>query len=266
MTYTIKEFKYCPFCGRIWMSVGVFSDNTFSVRCLCGATGPREKSREAAIKSWNTRDQHLLWNPFRLSIRFPKDLLSVDFRGSLESLDLATILQILSSKDKTGILQLANVHSKSAICLKNGNIIAASDSNGLRLGQILYKNGMISGPKLKEALRMAKRSDKMLGEVLLFMKYISEETLREVIHQQVQEAVLELFFWKEGSFEYRDCMVDFDSRSVKEINTMEIIMEAVRRMDEWDEIRKKRYRENMGVSSPEKLQEYIDEKESGKGG
>lgn len=239
-SYPIKEFKQCPFCGRIWMSVGSYLDGRFSVRCLCGASGPKEDTREKAIKSWNIRDQHLFWNPFRLSIKFLNNSRTVDFRGNLESIDLATVLQMLASKEKTGLLQLSRGHFKSTICLNNGNIIAASDSNGLRIGQILHNNGMISGKRLKQALATAKQQDKMLGEVLLSMNFIDEEVLRNVIQQQVQEAVLELFFWKEGSFEYRDCVLDFDQRSMKEINTMEIIMESARRMDEWDEVKQRK--------------------------
>nr|WP_269433927.1 DUF4388 domain-containing protein [Desulfonema ishimotonii] len=239
-SYSIKEFKQCPFCGRIWMSVVTYSEESFSVHCLCGANGPKEDTREKAIRAWNLRDQHLFWNPFRLSIRFHDNTLSVDFRGNLDSLDLATILQMLASKDKTGILQLSKGHIKSAICLRGGNIIAASDSNGLRLGQILYNNGMISREKLNEALKFSKKKDKMLGDVLLSLEYIDENTLREVIRQQIQEAVLELFFWKEGSFEYRDCIIDLDERRMKEISTMEIIMESARRMDEWEELKERK--------------------------
>lgn len=240
MSYSIREFKHCPFCGRIWMSIAAFPSGQFVVTCLCGANGPKEKTKEEAVKAWNTRDRHLLWNPFRLSIRFPEEIQSVDFKGNLSSIDLATVLQMLCSKEKTGILQISKGVTKSAICLRNGNIVAASDSNGLRLGQILFKNGMISHKKLKEALKTAKSSGKMLGEVLLFMKYINEDTLKDVVQQQIQEAVLELFFWKEGAFEYRDCTVESNEKSIKEINTMEIIMESVRRMDEWDEIRRKK--------------------------
>ncbi len=237
--YVIKEFKPCPFCGRIWMSVEPAPAEGFKVRCLCGASGPREPAKETAIKSWNTRDQHLLWNPFRLSIRFPKSVSSVDFKGNLASLDLATVLQTLASREKTGILQVVRHHTKSVIVLKNGNILAASDSKGNRLGQILYNNGMISYKKLQEALKVAKRSDKMLGEALLSMGYINTDTLQEIVHQQVQEAVLELFYWKDGYFEYRDCAVEFGELGIYEINTMEIIMESIRRMDEWDEIKKR---------------------------
>ena len=234
MTYMIKEFKPCPFCGRIWMIVDTHSDGSCAVRCPCSAVGPVKESKQEAIKAWNARDQ-LLWNPFRFSIRFSKDMLSVDLKGKLDSLDFATVLQILASGDKTGILQAIRGHTKSAICLKGGNIVAASDSNGLRLGQILYRNRMISHKNLRNALKIAKTSNKMIGEVLLNMDYISPQMLGDVIRQQVQETVSELFVWKEGYFEYRDCLVDFDERNTREINTMEIILESARKIDERDE-------------------------------
>ncbi len=237
-SYPIKEFRQCPFCGRIWMSLVSFPGNRFAVRCLCGANGPREETREKAIRSWNIRDRHLLWNPFRLSIRFPNDALTVDFRGNLDSVDLATVLQMLASKEKTGILCLSRAHLKSVICLKNGNIIAASDSNGLRLGQILLNKGLITNKNLRDALSTARKSEKLLGEILLSMNLIDDGVLRDVICQQVQETVLELFFWRDGSFEYRDCIIDFDQQNIREIHTMEIIMESARKLDEWDEIRK----------------------------
>jgi len=221
MPYMIKEFKACPFCGRIWMIVDTYPDGSHAVRCPCGAVGPIKENKQDAAKAWNTRDQ-MFWNPFRFSIRFSKEMLSVDLKGKLDSLDFATILQMLASGDKTGILQVVRGHTKSAICLKGGNIVAASDSNGLRLGQILYNNRMISHENLRNALRIAKTSNKMIGEVLLLMKYITPETLRQVIRQQVRETVSELFFWKEGYFEYRDCLVEFDERNSREINTMEI--------------------------------------------
>lgn len=234
MPDTLEEFKHCPFCGRIWMTVDQYPDDkNFSVHCRCGANGPRERNKVAAVIAWNTRDQHLLWNPFRFSVRFPRNRLSTGFRGNLEVLDLASILQVLSSKDKTGVLQLSQDKIKTVICLKEGNIVAASDNSGhIRLGQILYNNGMISNEKLQKALETAKNSDRRLGEVLLSMKYIEPETLKEVVYQQVQETVLELIFWTEGDFEYRDCVVEFDNQGIKEINTTALLMEASRRMDE----------------------------------
>ncbi|MDM8525309.1 DUF4388 domain-containing protein [Desulfococcaceae bacterium HSG8] len=233
MPNAIEEFKHCPFCGRIWMTINACPENLFAVHCRCGTNGPGKESETSAVEAWNTRDQHLLWNPFRFSVRFPKNRTSIGFRGNIESLDIASILQLLSSKSKTGVLQLSQEKIKSVICLKEGNIVAASDNTGqIKLGRILYANGMISEEKLQHALEAAKKSDKRLGEVLVSMKYIDKETLKDVIYHQVQKTVMELLFWKEGDFEYRDCVVEFDQDSVREINTMALLMESSRQMDE----------------------------------
>lgn len=233
----IKDFKQCPFCGRIWMYLDQYAMHRFSVRCRCGATGPERETGKKAIKAWNSRDRHLLWNPFRLSIRFLKNSGDVDLKGSLTAIDFATVLQMLSSRDKTGILQMMRGHLKSVVCLKNGSIIAASDSVGLRMGQILHKNGMITDNSLRRALKTAKESGRMLGEVLVSLNIISKKTLEEVIRQQVIEAVLEMFQWREGVFEYRDCIVDFVEQGIVELNAMDIIMESARRLEQWKKTR-----------------------------
>ena len=234
-----KDLHACPFCGsneskgfRRHLSVALEEKSDFAVSCLCGATGPTEDSKEKAIDAWNSRDhyeQYLLWNPFRL----PRSTFSVDLKGSLKSLGLSTILQILSSENKTGVLLLTHGRTKRAICLKDGKIIAASGKEGLRLGQFLCDQERISHKQLQEALERARETGRRVGEVLLDLGYISENSLKELIRHQIREAVLEISLWLEGDFEYRDCPVDFDERGVEDINTMGIILEAARVFDEW---------------------------------
>ncbi|MDM8522911.1 Lar family restriction alleviation protein [Desulfococcaceae bacterium HSG8] len=240
MSSIALEFKPCPFCGREGIIVDSCTDGAFAARCQCGAMGPGKKSKAEAITIWNTREQDMLWNPFHLSARSPDDEFNADFKGNLGTLDFATVLQMLASEDKSGILHVARPHTKSVICLKNGDIIAASDSGGLRLGQLLYHNRMISRKRLYDALRIAQKNNKMIGEVLLTMGYVTRDALKKVIHQQVQKVVLEIFFWREGYFEYKDCMIKFDEHITQSINTMEIIMESVRRIDEWNERKRKK--------------------------
>ena len=120
-----------------------------------------------------------------------------------------------------------------AISLKNGKIVAASGRKGQRLGRILYDRGLITQAQLQEALEKAKEENKRLGEVLLDLGYIDEDSLKELISYQIQEAVLDISLWVEGDFEYRDCQLEFDERSVDDINTMRIILEASVKKDEW---------------------------------
>lgn len=161
------------------------------------------------------------------------------FKGDLKSLTLSTVLQILSSEEKTGVLEIVRGPTKSTIYLKGGKIIAASSGHKqLQLGSILYSKKLISRDQLRKAVEEATKSGKKLGEMLLALGYVNQETLKKVVRHQVRETVLDLFLMEQGEFEYRDCQVQFDEQVFDEINAMEIMLEAARRMDEWAVIRK----------------------------
>jgi len=72
----------------------------------------------------------------------------------------------------------------------------------------------------------------------LAMGYVTQDTLKEVVLHQVRETVLDLFLLEHGEFEFRDFPVQFDEQVFDEINAMEIMLDAARRMDEWAVIKK----------------------------
>ena len=240
-----SELYPCPFCGsdewegdRRWLSL-VSDNSSYVIYCLCGASGPVKDTKEEAIAEWNNRqgcDRQPLWDPFRVS----KNGFGVDFKGNLRSMGIATILQILSLENKSGILRFNRGQLKNAICFRNGQIIAASGNEWKRLGEMILSAGLVPAEKLEHAMEVAKESGKRLGEVLLDMGYIDHNTLRELIRLQIREAVLDLFLWREGQFEYQDCDVDIDQRGIGETNIMELIIEGVRRLDESEERPEKR--------------------------
>ena len=129
-------------------------------------------------------------------------------------------------------MQIARDHERAAICLKRGNVIAASCNWGLQLGQILCNKGLISKKKLQKSLDKAKISGKSVGEVLLSLENISRDALLQAIRYQIHEVVRDTLFWEEGSFLYRDYNVDFNQQGVEEISTIAIILEATVRNDE----------------------------------
>ncbi len=240
-----SELYPCPFCGSDeWESdtrrLALVSDNSsYVIYCLCGASGPVKDTKDEAVASWNSRegcDRHSVWNPFRVS----SNGFGVDFKGNLRSMGIATILQILSLENKSGILQFSCGQLKSAICFRNGQIVAASGNEWKRLGEMILSAGLIPAEKLEQAIETAKRSGKRLGEVLVSLGYISHDALRDLIRRQIREAVSDLFLWREGQFEYQDCDVDIDQRGIGETNMMELILEGLRRLDESEERPEKR--------------------------
>jgi len=241
----MSELHPCPFCGSHEFQgdkrrLSLVSDNSsFVIYCLCGASGPVKDTKEEAVAGWNARpgeEHYRLWNPFRL----PRNCFSIDLRGNLKSMGIATLLQILALENKSGILQFNRGAFRSAVCFRNGQIIAASGNEWKRLGEMILSGGLISPEKLEQALEDSKKAGKRLGEVLLALGYISHMTLKEFIRRQIREAVLDLFLWQEGHFEYQDCPVEFDQRGIGEINIMELILEGARRIDEYEEEQGKR--------------------------
>ena len=234
-----KGLKPCPFCetkengdGKIRMRIDESSEGYFAVVCWCGGAGPMMESERRALEAWNARgpdDRQQIQYPFDSS----KCTNPVGFRGNLKSVALPTILQILSTDNRTGVLHFEQGQAIRAICLKDGRIVAASGGEGQRLGQILYDRGLISQEQLEEALEKTKEEKKRLGEVLLDLGYINEDSLKKLIRYQIQEAVLDISLWAEGDFEYRDCQMEFDERGVEDISTMRIVLEAAARKDEW---------------------------------
>ena len=234
-----KGLNPCPFCetkengdGKIRMRIDESSEGYFAVVCWCGGSGRMMESQRKALEAWNARGPD-----DRQRIQYPFDSSNctnpVGFRGNLKSVALPTILQILSTDNRTGVLHFEQGQAIRAICLKDGKIVAASGRERQRLGQILYDRGLISQEQLEEALEKTKEEKKRLGEVLLDLGYINEDSLKELIRYQIQEAVLDISLWAEGDFEYRDCQMEFDERGVDDISTRSIVLEAAARKDEW---------------------------------
>jgi hypothetical protein len=232
--------KPCPFCGAVSNSgnqapfnIVEVGEHQFTVTCSCGARGPIKSGQKESKDAWNDRHSSrdfLFWNPFRITKRDTP----AEFKGRLESVNLASILQFFSSEKKTGILQLARGQKKCAICLKSGNIIAASCNWGYQLGHILHEKGLLSKKSLEKSLQKAAKSGKSVGEILLSSENISLDALLKAVRHQIREVVMEVLFWADGNFQYCDHTVDFGRHGVEEISTIAIILEATVRNDELD--------------------------------
>ena len=154
--------------------------------------------------------------------------------GTLETFNLSSLLQLLSNDQKTGVLRVTDSLNEVNIYLKDGIIVYASSSQErLRLGRVLVNSGEISEQTLRSCLRLAKDSGQKLGKTLLKAGHISIETLKKALYQQVKEVLFDLFLWKAGKFEFKAAPIKIEGKLVTKMNTMEILLDASRRIDEW---------------------------------
>ena len=163
----------------------------------------------------------------------------MSLKGNLETFFLNSILQLLSDDQKTGVLQVKNHQKEVKIYFQDGDIVYATGSQREnRLGYHLQSKGTISREKLHECLESGQKEKKALGKVLVEKGYITTEKLEQIIHDQIEEIIFDLFIWEKGDFEYKDAKLNLQSMVVTKLNVVGVLLEASRRIDEMSILRK----------------------------
>ena len=158
--------------------------------------------------------------------------------GNLRTMDLPDILQWVSTGRKTGTLHLQRRSVEKRIAFRDG-VIYSSWSNDPResLGQFLVRDQRLSEEQLFRALLQQERTGQMLGAILVELGLLDDEELRHTLEKKAEETVYDLFLWNEGTFEFRDRDLPADVRVSVRLPVTGVILEGVRRVDEWERIR-----------------------------
>lgn len=160
--------------------------------------------------------------------------------GNLATVSFPDILQLLATGKKTGILECRTASRQKEVAFKEGNIIYASSVNSHEdlLGQMLLKRGKISKSDLERAIDLHKQTGRQLGTTLMDMNLFDKEDIGECLKLQIEETVYNLFSWQEGDFTFIEGVTPKNASFFIELNTMNVVMEGTRRIDEWLEIQK----------------------------
>jgi hypothetical protein len=158
--------------------------------------------------------------------------------GNLRTVPLSDLLQLISTSGKTGMLLISQADKKRQIYFMKGNIICASAFGGEDelLGNLILTQKKISKADLDRALSLQKLTRKRLGNLLQEMGLLSREELVKFLRYQVEEIVYNLFGWSSGEFTFYDGETPPSEQITTQLNTMNVIMEGTRRIDEWVQI------------------------------
>ncbi|MFP4474814.1 MAG: DUF4388 domain-containing protein [Desulfatibacillaceae bacterium] len=158
----------------------------------------------------------------------------MSLKGNLDTFFFASVLQFLSIEKKTGILFVRDDSANEVrVYLREGTIVYATGSQKeSRLAYLLRSRGVVSTEELKKCMETARDSKQPYGKVLVDKGLITPDMYRKFAKKQVEEIIYKLFLWKSGEFEYRDAQFNLDETLVVSLNTVEIILEASRRIDE----------------------------------
>jgi hypothetical protein len=162
----------------------------------------------------------------------------VSFAGNLKTVSLTDIFQLIFSTKKTGALTISKEETKRIIYFKTGFLVYAASSDKQDLfGSLLLKKGRISKIELDNILK-SKEEGKKIGAALVEQGLFTREEIFECLKMQIEEIVYSLFGWKDGAFEFSEGKTPPPETIQTELNPMNIIMEGMRRIDEWIELRK----------------------------
>jgi hypothetical protein len=158
--------------------------------------------------------------------------------GNLRTMALPDILQWISTGQKTGTLQLVRRSIQKRIIFHEGRI-TTSWSNDFResLGQFLMRDRLITEEQLFNALLNQEEKGRLLGTILTSEGLVTEEELRLALKAKAAETIYNLFLWTEGKFEFKEGDVPSDVLVQIDLGVTEVIMEGIRRVDEWLRIR-----------------------------
>jgi len=165
--------------------------------------------------------------------------------GTFDTMQLTDVLQWISETKNSGRL-IVNIDADETHLLFNtGELQGISSGNSLRLdfGQYLFSKSLITEDKFKELLKVKSFSNRV--ELLVNHNILNEKEIIKYQRQYAFDIVLNLFFFNDGSFHFSNKnnslnILSDDSNDfifIKTVSTLNILMNAMRRLDEWQRIK-----------------------------
>lgn len=162
--------------------------------------------------------------------------------GDLRSLNITSVLQLISREQITGVLKIKKYPEVADVGFIDGDVAGAFFEVGERVERLetyLVKSGMI-GKNLFEMIEDIHRETKRpIINIIIEDKYLTIEEIERTIKFKIQEVMDELFTWNEGEFKFEEGVLIYPRSVIKiRMHTEGLILESARRLDEWPRISK----------------------------
>ncbi len=161
-------------------------------------------------------------------------------KGELGTFNVAEILQFIGSQEKSGVLRLSSKGRTAILCFDGGKIVSVKDRReGMRDPFVSYllENDILTPQEVSKILELKEKDNRDPCEILLSERLMDEERLADLIERYTQEVVAGIIKWEGGKYEFSGCTDEVPKDTMARAMRLEpILMEAVRRKDEVEEI------------------------------
>lgn len=160
--------------------------------------------------------------------------------GNLKTVSFSDLLQLISTSKKTGMLSIARQNQEKGIFFSKGEIISfiSSDQDDWFLSQFLLRKRNLDKKDWDRVLFLSKSSGKRIADTLIELGLASRQDILEGLRILIEETVFAIFGWEEAEFEFAEGKLPPSGELKLKTNTMGMIMEGAKRVDEWSEIQK----------------------------
>lgn len=162
--------------------------------------------------------------------------------GNVKEFGLADVLQFIAGNQKAGVLQLTSKNDKASIAFDYGKITGAVYGRQGRQDQLqsyLLRSKKVEQGKLESILKIQADTGIPLGELLLKEGLMTQEEIDGLVIFKIQEVLDEVFTWSDARYKFNpEERLYQNSRSQVAVPAESLLLETLRRKDEWPAIAK----------------------------
>jgi hypothetical protein len=172
--------------------------------------------------------------------------------GNVKEFGLADVIQFIATSQKTGVLLLDHLNDTASIAFAKGDITAAVYGRRGKQDQLqdyLFRSKKLDQMTIDKVTQIQKDTGLSVDEVMLKERIMTENELFGIITFKIQEVIDDVFTWRDAHYKF-DAQADLYSKSrTKVIVPVEsLLMETMRRKDEWPRIREAISSEDIVIS------------------
>lgn len=154
--------------------------------------------------------------------------------GNLRHLPLSEVFQIIVTGQKSGVLSVVHEGKRSRIIFELGRVQYAYCIPGLHLAEILVRMELLTAYEAQVLYKHLDEKTSNLGIYAIEQGYVEEEALKQALKIYLTETLTYLLGWKAGSFKFTEkSTVVSHLPPTYSFEAMSLLMEVIRRHDEW---------------------------------
>jgi hypothetical protein len=159
-------------------------------------------------------------------------------QGDFFTLGLPEVLQIIGGQRKTGMLTVVTADAENTIYFNKGNVILTQEQHDRYLLEKFFGQAdPRADAKLKALLDERRSTGRPLGQLMVERGILKPEELKNELQRQTEEQLYSLFSWIDGAFNFIEMDAATAGAAAYEIDTVELVVNAAREVDEWRNIR-----------------------------